>query len=74
MGEASDREHEAWEQRYKHSKAARLWSAVANENPARREVSEVLARWMYAYADADAVAEQEFRSMAAGLGDEEPKK
>lgn len=72
--EPETREHEAWEARYKHAKAARTWDAVAQEKPDRRAVSEILARWMYAYEAADAEAEAAFRALAATereLGDRE---
>jgi len=48
-----------------HAKAARTWDAVAIETTKRREVCEVLARWMYAYEAADAEAEKAFRELAA---------
>jgi len=65
MSEADDRSNEAHEQRYKHGKASRLWTAVAGEQPRRREVCEILAAWMEAYEVADAEAEQAFRDLAA---------
>ena len=65
MSEASNRESWSSEARYKHGKAARTWDAVAFEQPARREVCEILARQMYAYEAADAQAENEFRELAA---------
>jgi hypothetical protein len=65
MSEARDRENEAWIQRYKHGKAARIWAAIAEEQPARREVCEVLAQYMADYEEADAKAEAAFRALAA---------
>jgi hypothetical protein len=65
MSEAADRAREAWAQRHKHGKAARTWTAVATEDPARREVSEALAKWMRAYEAADAAAEKAFEDLAA---------
>jgi hypothetical protein len=65
MSEASDRAHNAWDARFKHVKAANTWLAVAHESPQRREVSEILAQWMTAYADADAEAERAFSALAA---------
>ncbi len=65
--EARNRAEWSWEDRYKHGKAARTWEAVSREQPARREVCEILARQMSAYADADAVAEREFRELAARI-------
>lgn len=66
----SDREHEAWENRYKHGKAARTWDAIATENegtekrPASAEC-RILAEWMAAYETADAAAEAAFRALAS---------
>lgn len=65
MSEAEDRARDAWDQRYKHGKAARTWAAVAQETPARREIGEVLAKWMSAYEAADAEAEKAFSEIAA---------
>jgi len=65
MSEAEDRASSAWDARFKHVKAANTWLAVAHESPARREVSEILATWMVAYADADAEAERAFSALAA---------
>jgi len=65
MSEAEDRAASAWDARFKHVKAANIWAAVAHESPARREVSEILSRWMEAYADADAEAEMAFSALAA---------
>lgn len=62
--EASARAEEAWDQRYKHGKAGRGWDAVAEESPQRRDVSRILARWMYAYEAADAEAEKQFRALS----------
>ena len=59
------RESEAWDQRFKHSKAQNAWAQVADEKPDTREVSEILATWMGEYADADAKAERAFRDLAA---------
>ncbi len=64
MSEAEDRARSAWDARFKHVKAANTWLAVAHESPARREVSEILANWMTAYADADAAAERAFSELA----------
>ena len=64
MSEAEDRARSAWDARFKHVKAANTWRAVAHESPARREVSEILANWMTAYADADADAEMAFDELA----------
>lgn len=66
----ADREHEAWENRYKHGKAARTWDAIAveNEGTDKRPTSaecRILAEWMYAYEEADAKAEAAFRALAA---------
>ena len=63
--QAADRAEEAWTKRYLHAKAARTWDAIAREEPDRRAVSEVLAKWMAAYEAADAEAEQAFRALAA---------
>jgi hypothetical protein len=62
--EASERAEHAWEQRYKHGKAARTWAAVAVESPHRARVSQILAEWMAAYEAADAAAEKAFRTLA----------
>jgi hypothetical protein len=62
---ARSREAEAWDQRYKHGKAARIWAAIVEEKPDTAEVSRILARWMSAYEAADAAAEREFRELAA---------
>jgi hypothetical protein len=63
--EASERAEEAWDQRYKHGKAARAWDAVAIESPHRARVSQILSEWMAAYEAADAAAEKAFRTLAA---------
>jgi hypothetical protein len=65
MSEADDRATEAHGQRYKHGKAARIWDSVAIEQPRRKAVSEILARWMAAYEAADAEAEKAFQDLAA---------
>jgi hypothetical protein len=67
IAEARNRAEDAWQNRYKHGKAGRAWAAVAQEQPQRREISEILARLMYAYEAADAEAEREFRALAARL-------
>jgi hypothetical protein len=67
------REREAWDQRYKHSKAANAWLASAKELPASTNLAEILAEWMTAYADADAAAERAFRALAVELEEEERK-
>ena len=65
----SDREREAWENRYKHAKASRAWAAIAVENegtdkkPTPAEC-RVLADWMAAYEAADADAEAAFRALS----------
>ena len=65
----SIREHEAWENRYKHGKAARAWDAIAREHegsdkkPTPAEC-RILAEWMAAYEAADAAAEAAFRALA----------
>jgi hypothetical protein len=61
--EASDRAQEAWEQRYKHGKAARTWDAIAEEKPEKAALYRTLAAWMAAYEQADAEAEQAFRDL-----------
>ncbi len=66
----SDREREAWENRYKHGKASRTWAAIAveNEGTGKRPVPaecRILADWMSAYEAADADAEAAFRALAA---------
>lgn len=61
---AEMRAREAWEARYKHMGAASAWDAIAIERPERARVSEILARWMAAYADADAEAERAFLALA----------
>ena len=66
----SNREHEAWESRYKHAKAARAWDAIAAENEGtdKRPTSaecRILAEWMAAYEAADAVAEAAFRALTS---------
>lgn len=64
------REHEAWENRIKHAKAARTWAAVAREHegtdkkPTPAEC-RILAEWMGEYEAADAKAEAAFRALAA---------
>lgn len=65
----ADREHEAWENRYKHGKASRIWAAIEieNEGTDKRPTSaecRILAEWMAAYEAADAAAEAAFRSLA----------
>ena len=65
MSVAEDRANEAWDQRYKHVKAASAWQAAACGRPESREVSEILAKWMSAYSDADAAAERAFRELAS---------
>ena len=65
----STREHEAWENRYKHGKASRIWAAIAieNEGTSKRPTPaecRILAEWMAAYEAADAAAEAAFRSLA----------
>ncbi len=66
----SNREHEAWENRYKHGKASRTWDAIATEHEGtdkRPPPAEcrILAEWMAAYEAADATAEAAFRALAA---------
>ncbi len=61
---AEDRAREAWEARIKHVRASTTWAASADERPERRAVCEIRARWMAAYADADAEAERAFRELA----------
>jgi hypothetical protein len=69
----ADREREAWENRYKHGKAARTWDAIASEHegttkkPTTAEC-KILAEWMAAYEAADAVAEKAFRELRASDG------
>jgi hypothetical protein len=63
--QAKQRAREAWDQRFKHAKAASAWAAIAHEKPESAAVSEVLANWMSAYADADAAAEKAFCALAA---------
>jgi hypothetical protein len=65
MSAAASRAREAWKQRFRHAKAASAWAAHAHEKPDTREVSEVLAAWMDAYATADAEAEKAFCAIAA---------
>jgi hypothetical protein len=65
MSEAWDRAHDSRNARYKHGKAARTWDAVAREQPARREICEILARQMAAYEAADAQAEHELTALAS---------
>lgn len=65
----SDREREAWENRYKHGKASRTWAAIAieNEGTGKRPTPaecRVLSEWMAAYEAADAAAEAAFRDLA----------
>jgi hypothetical protein len=67
--EAATRASDAWNQRYKHGKAARTWDAIAVEEPRRRRVSEILARWMAAYEAADAEAEKALSELAAAPTD-----
>lgn len=64
---ARRRASEAWEQRYKHAKAARNWEEIAEERPATAEVSKALGRWMRAYEEADAQAEAAFQNIANGV-------
>jgi len=66
-GCAEGREQEAWDQRYKHGKAARTWDAIAAESTdeVRRAECAILAKWMAAYEAADAQAEQSFRDLRA---------
>ena len=45
--------------------AARAWAAIAREEPEKRELCEILSRYMGAYADADKAAEKELRDLAA---------
>ena len=61
---AEDRAREAWEARIKHVRASNTWAEIAAEHRERRPVYEILARWMAAYADADAEAERAFRELA----------
>jgi len=61
---AALRADEAWAQRYKHGKAARVWDRIAGEKP-EDPLSRVLAEWMAAYEAADAAAEAAFRALAA---------
>ena len=67
---AEQREREAWENRYKHAKASRTWAAIAvehegNDKKPTPEECRILAEWMAAYEEADAVAEKAFRELAA---------
>ncbi len=64
--EASKRAEHAWNERYKHGRAARIWDAVVTEEPQRAEVARILGQWMAAYEAADAEAERAFRDLAAG--------
>lgn len=65
----TDREREAWDNRYKHGKASRTWAAIAIENegtdkrPSSAEC-RILSEWMAAYEAADAAAEKAFRALA----------
>lgn len=61
---AEERERDAWVARQKHAAAAETWRDVAGAAP-DPPIYEVLADWMTAYADADAVAERRFREIAA---------
>lgn len=66
----SDREHEAWENRYKHGKASRTWDAIAVEHEGTSKMPtpaecRILAEWMAAYEAADAKAEAAFRALAS---------
>lgn len=74
----SDREHEAWERRYKHAKASRTWAAIASEHEGtdKRPTSaecRILADWMAAYEAADAAAEAAFRALSTPKRSENPK-
>jgi transcription elongation factor GreA-like protein len=62
---ARRREGEAYEERYKHGKAARIWDRIVTENPEQAEVSRALAEWMNDYEVADAKAEAAFRRIAS---------
>ena len=64
-----NRAAEAWDQRFKHVKAANNWTGLAAEetNPHRKMLYETLASWMAAYADADAKYELQFRQAAADV-------
>lgn len=67
---AESREREAWEQRYKHAKAAGNWEAIAREHDGTDkhptpDECRALAAWMHEYAEADARAEAAFRALAA---------
>ena len=59
--EAERREREAWEARFRHVRAANIWTSVGEETPERRELCAILSAWQEAYADADAKAEAAFR-------------
>ena len=59
-----EREGEATANRYKHMSAAEMWDRVGRERPQDAAQCEILSRWMRSYADADARAEVEFRSLA----------
>lgn len=61
---AETRAREAWDARFRHARAASIWDAIARERPERARVSEILARWMAAYAVADAEAERAFLALA----------
>src|SRR5882672_6341087 len=60
---AARRAHEAWEARFKHVRAAQNWTEISSERPEMKRVSETLAKWMVAYANADAAAERAFRDI-----------
>lgn len=68
---AEKRAREAWEARINHRKASNTWAEVADElnvtEPLSMFVCEIHARWMSAYADADAAAERAFRELAVAM-------
>lgn len=68
--QAERRAEEAWEQRYKHGKAARTWGAIASEKPAEAELYTILSDYMAEYEAADAKAQKRFQELAARVGDE----
>jgi hypothetical protein len=61
--EAGRRSHEAWNARYTHGKAARVWDSIAAEDPERAPIARILAKWMAAYEAADAEAEEALREL-----------
>ena len=65
MSEAIERAEQAWDKLLDHNRAARAWAAIAREEPEKRELCEILSRYMGAYADADKAAEKELRDLAA---------